>query len=61
MVRVARHPQGAAISDLNQQAAGIGTVVRADGTNDVLVHGHFPSRRVIKGSILDFGAFSDNK
>jgi hypothetical protein len=42
MGRIAGNAHGAAIFDLDQQAAGIRTVVRADGANNIGAHGNFP-------------------
>jgi hypothetical protein len=40
---IAGNAHGAAVFHLNQQAAGIGTVIGADGANDSGAHGNLPS------------------
>ena len=40
---IAGNAHGAAVFHLHQHAAGIGTVIGADGANDSGAHGNFPS------------------
>jgi hypothetical protein len=42
VVGVTGHTQGTSVFDLDEQATGIGTVIRADGAEGFNVHGRIP-------------------